>query len=164
MKGVLMTLPIRFAVGINNQSGVHGSSAGWCQLCNIEISEPRLERLEMLMANKAIRGEADALRFNAKKYLELVDENAEAALYDALDKIRQRYTKYLQTSAAVVTVSLVIGLWPLTVTAVLTVFNLVHAIFATRSSDAMEAFAQSRYENFDERLDRLCSSWMSHDE
>lgn len=159
-----MTLPIRFAVGINNQQGIHESSAGWCQLCNIEICEPRLEKLELLMENKAIRGEADALRFNAKQYLKLIDENTEQALDYSIDSIRQRYTKFLQASAAVVAVSLVIGIWPLIVTAALAVFNLLHAVLATRTCDAMDAFALSRYENFDERLDRLCSVWMSRHE
>jgi len=152
-------IPIQFAVAITKDEPSEAScSVAWRNMCLIHINDKRLEELEMLMHNKAIRQEEVALRYNAQRYLEIIDEHTEEVLEDISSEIQLKLSRALIVASGIMFVSIITNLWPVHFLLTLLTILLTAGWWASRKCLAIDNFIIAQWNNFDVRLNRLCES------
>lgn len=156
--------PSLFSVRTISTENKHGATADWLRVCQINICDPRLDELERLMENKAIRNEPEALRFNAAAYLSTIDDTVENVLYDIIYKRKEKLKDAIVAAGGAVFLATVLQIWPIAVMVILLFVLLALHWWSTKHCMALENFIYARQLDFDERLDQLCSSWLTINE
>lgn len=160
-----MLLPTHVAVGICRESpgDEQINSTDWLRICQVTVYDPRLAEYEKLMANKAERAEPEALRYNAELYLDVVDGAVEEALYDIIYGLDKKLEHAVFTAGVVMFIAVALQAWPVTVMLTLLGILLTLNWWSSRRCRFIRNYLASRQENFNQRLEQLCESWLPTD-
>lgn len=153
-----MTIPAVFRVTLVSRGDEAGqlSRAEVVYDVDISIAHPRFAYLSNVMKTKAVRGEVEAYRANAKEYLELADSLIENGLCEIEDNLKRKLGWLGTILGWLVFSALVLGYFHwvgAVVTGVLAVPVIWYAWTLKKRYDTVYNWGCEMLEDFDKRLE-----------
>jgi len=159
----MLTIPVQFTLKIR-KCGTEGNDMptfNFRQICQIEVCDPRLEAFEALMTNKASLNDIDGLRYNATKYVKLLDAITDSKLFGAENTERRRLLKHSVIAGLAIFATMFTGNWLFQVLAALVAAVIAMMIvIASKRSTAISAYIGARHAGTAERVEQLCKVYL----